>query len=672
VRRRLGIACAAVACVVACSRAPAHVGDAPADPLAQLRAFEAERREGARFLEAPPSDRTLGADPYDLVALPGGGFVAVLHGDDAVVLVDDALGTRARAKAPRAPSAIAVYAGAPRGGALPGDVFVTSEIEPVVARYRATGGRLERLADLPLEGVRAARDVAVGPEGAVHVVEDHDDRLVTLGPAAGARHERRVGAGPIRLARTRGALFVASLVDHTIVALPVDREGVPGPPLARVVNDGPFWALDAIDVEGGTLVVATGVEDHPLDRREGFFGWIDSFVYVWFLARGSRELARVAAIDASDAGVVVPKAVAFDRSSAEPRAVVAAYGSSRLLRLAWPRGASEPPVTTTAESIPGQSAIVASRGGVVGVSPLLDAIVRVDDGVRVVHVDAPRPDRDRERLGEALFFTQLMAPANVSDGAKSRFTCETCHFEGYVDGRTHHTGRGDVRATTKPLLGLFNNRPHFTRALDPDLAAVAENEFRVAGAGSETDPHFSVDVDRTPWLGALRLARRSYDAKELRLSLMAFLMTWTHRTNPRVAGRTTFTREEREGAAAFRDRCEGCHEARSAADDAGSRLPFERWEPLVMSDAGPIVWAKDAYAKTGVTPYVHEKGARVPSLRRLYKKRPYFTNGSAKDLAAVVSRARFSGTTFSHDGTTAGEALDDATARAIVAFLDLL
>ena len=74
------------------------------------------------------------------------------------------------------------------------------------------------------------------------------------------------------------------------------------------------------------------------------------------------------------------------------------------------------------------------------------------------------------RMGEVLFFTTLISPHNSARGPLSRFTCETCHFEGYVDGRTHHTGRKDVRATTKPLLGLFNNRPHFSRALDRDLS----------------------------------------------------------------------------------------------------------------------------------------------------------------------------------------------------------
>src|SRR5262252_5814086 len=122
--------------------------------------------------------------------------------------------------------------------------------------------------------------------------------------------------------------------------------------------------------------------------------------------------------------------------------------------------------------------------------PLLDAWFQTPVPVPVP--DSPSPRTAASRVGEALFFTNLMAPWNSTEGPLSRFTCETCHFEGYVDGRTHHTGRGDVHATTKPLLGLFNNRPYFSRALDPDLATVAHNEFRVAGALSDHDPWFSL------------------------------------------------------------------------------------------------------------------------------------------------------------------------------------
>jgi hypothetical protein len=94
-----------------------------------------------------------------------------------------------------------------------------------------------------------------------------------------------------------------------------------------------------------------------------------------------------------------------------------------------------------------------------------------------------------------------------------------------------------------------------------------------------------------------------------------------------------------------------------------------------MTDADPLVWGEAEYRQTGVLPYVHESGARVPSLRRLYKKFPYFTNGSAKDLPAVLTRARFDGNTFWHDGGPAGASqrfFDPEEIQRLRAFLDLL
>jgi hypothetical protein len=279
------------------------------------------------------------------------------------------------------------------------------------------------------------------------------------------------------------------------------------------------------------------------------------------------------------------------------------------------------------------------------------------------------------RVGEALLFTTLMAPWNRSDGPLSRFTCETCHFEMYGDGRTHHTGRGDVHATTKPLRGLFNNRPHFSRALDPDLTVVANSEFRVAGAKSDHDSWFTVRVDDFPWLRWLGVTDPALPPLALRKALMTALMRLGHAPNPAVTPGGHFTDLERQGAALFRDRCETCHQARLASDDPASRLPFAQWESLVMTDADPLVWGEAEYRQTGVVPYVHQSGSRVPSLRRLYKKFPYFTNGSAQDLAAVLGRARFAGATFWHDGGPAGASqsfFDPEEIQRLRAFLDLL
>jgi cytochrome c peroxidase len=160
----------------------------------------------------------------------------------------------------------------------------------------------------------------------------------------------------------------------------------------------------------------------------------------------------------------------------------------------------------------------------------------------------------------------------------------------------------------------------------------------------------------------------------LRLSLMAFLMDFTHRPNPAVLGRTALDERERRGAELFvTRRCERCHEARLVADDPATRVPKDRWEALVLSREGPIVWASKGYWKTGVTPYVHEQGARPPSLRRLYKKWPYFTNGSAKSLRAVLERARMQGDAFWHDGAPEGApGLPADEQDALLAWLALL
>jgi cytochrome c peroxidase len=748
-----------VAIGVACTRSSSGRGgfDGPpeVDPLARLRAFESERRAGAHFLETPGQEGSTGADPYDVVALRDGRFAGILRGRDALVLLDAELRETSRIPTPRSPSAIAVYDGKRVGDMQPGDILVASEIEPLVARYRVHERSIERLRDVRLgsDVLRAGealgvRDIAVGPEGTVYVVEEHSDRLISFrferqrSGEGTIYDERFVPAGPLRIARTSAGVFVMSLLAHEIDVYRVDEHGMPTGAKSAAKLDGPYWGLGAIDIAdtaGDALLIAGGAEDRPLDRREGFFGYVDSFVYVhrWHARTG--ELERIGAIDVSEHGLILPKAMAFDHgargsanTSGEPRArlrgsasrvfesapgprggapvgdgagfgaephvdktpsaLVTSYGAARAVRLTWSHGMNALPDITPFDAPPGISAVVdsPSAGGFIAADPLLDAWVRIDAQTArtsTVHADDAREARsDREKLGEALFFTGLMAPSSTAEGAKSRFSCETCHFEGYVDGRTHHTGRGSVRATTKPLVGLFNNRPHFSRALDPDLSAVAENEFRVAGAPSAADPHFDIDVKDVPWLADLGIAARRWDAAELRLSLMSFLMTWTHRTNPRAAQLRSLTDEQRRGAALFRDRCEACHQARASADDPASRVPFERWEELVLGGKGPIVWASDAYEKTGIEPYVHERGARVPSLRRLYKKRPYFTNGSAQSLADVVRSARYRRTGFEHhaagvdDGMGPGagadadssKRLDEPTIAAIVAFIDLL
>jgi hypothetical protein len=281
-----------------------------------------------------------------------------------------------------------------------------------------------------------------------------------------------------------------------------------------------------------------------------------------------------------------------------------------------------------------------------------------------------------ERLGEALFFTTLMAPDATSEGRRSRFTCETCHFEGGTDGRVHHSGRDDIRVSTRPLLGLFNDAPHFSRAHDPDLTSVSNNEFSVANRGNPIDPWFSLSKQRFPWLTELGVTEEVTEPLALRRALLAFLARFSHAENPLAVRRPSprrFSNDERRGAELFRAECVRCHAARLVARDATTEVPFERWEALVLSPEGPIVWSNGDYAKTGVLPYVDPNGTQTPSLRRLYLKRPYLTNGSARTLDELLSAVEGSDAEFAHASTRRlAKTISPHERRALVAFLELL
>jgi hypothetical protein len=69
-----------------------------------------------------------------------------------------------------------------------------------------------------------------------------------------------------------------------------------------------------------------------------------------------------------------------------------------------------------------------------------------------------------------------------------------------------------------------------------------------------------------------------------------------------------------------------------------------------------------------------DKRLPIPALRRLYKKKPYFTNGSAKDLETVLASVRTLPSGFLHapPKPDEGATLDDSSRAALLAFLDLL
>jgi hypothetical protein len=596
--------------------------------LDEVRAFEAARRDELDFATLPGADVASGPNPFDVLALPGGGYAGILRGRAAVVQLDSELREVRRLGGPRGATGLAI---APNG-----EIWVTGELDARVFRYRLRAGLLEPTEALA-SGTTGVRDVAVGSEGAVHLLDAWEGRVLTL--QGGQTHATAACRSGTALMRAGSWLIANCLFEHALKVWRVDARGRPNEPAVVISHDGPFWSFDAAPSGHDLLVAAGGVEDHPLDRTIGSFGFVDSYLWLYRVAQDSA--IRMASVNLSEHGVVVPKTVRLD-AGMDLRVDVTGFGSDRRASIGFDARGAQRDVSTAALPPGTSAAIRAENGDWVLANPLLDVWLRVTGDTTM---SVPVPDEQdgrspQERVGELLVFTTLIAPNNTSDGPLSRFTCETCHFEGGVDGRVHHTGRGNVRVSTKPLLGLLNNRPYFSRALDRDLTAVAHNEFRVAGAGSGADPWFSVRIADVPWLRALKLERRELSAGWLRQAFVAFLAAYHPPPNALALASSRFGESAAQGAALFRDRCEGCHQARRVSDDPSTRLAFEDWERAVLHGRGPV-WAKDEYERTGIEPYVHERGARVPSLRRLQTKWPYFTDGSARDLSTVLDAARF-------------------------------
>jgi hypothetical protein len=634
--------------------------------LRRLHRQEAELRLRTDPKTAPPGSRAFGPDPYRLCSA-GTHSVGVLRGNSELTLLDSSLRELARVPAPSMPVDCAVSDA--------GELVVVGALSRTLSVYRLVAEHLLEVASVPLSS--AARPRALTIRGRTLWLADEGNGSVSAFELSAQgipslRQSQPLCHGPIALAATARHLVAHCLLDHALVVHSLGANAALGPESARITHDGPFWAFTASENDGSLLLAATGVEDHPLERFDGAFGYVDSFLFLYRVNEGRVE--RLHALNLSDRSLLVPKALLLEQSGDRLSLWVAAYGSDGLGHFEFP-SPDAPPGFQRFSFVPGVAALSRIGASLVAASPLLDAWARFqpESGVDVVPVRASSPlTPPSVRLGEALVFTEAIAPFATSEGKKSRFTCETCHFEGAIDGRVHHTGRGDVRVSTRPLFGLLRNAPHFSRALDPDLSSVSHNEFRVASLGNTYDPWFTLPAERYPWLRQLGV-EGELGPERLRRAFVDFLARFEPEPNANAHARTAFSELEREGARLFEARCASCHAARLASDDPASEVPFSRWESLIFSEAGPIVWARGEYEKTGIVPYVHEQGARVASLRRITRKSPYFTDGSAHSLSDVLARSRLHEKRFFHGHAPADAlALPLAEQRALASFLELL
>ncbi len=404
--------------------------DAAPDPLASLHAFREGSGPPPISGGSRPRIARAGLIPYVIRALPEttgpARFAGILRGRDVVVLLDASLQELSRAATAASPSGLAISA--------QGEIFVAGEQATKIHRYLVEDGRLQPHGELET-GALALRDVAGGAGGRA-LCGGGAARAAPVHPARRRRAARdprgdgRISRRARRLARPRRQLARAhdrrSRRRRPRVS---PRRGRDHRPPRRA-----SLGFDAVDAGGELLLAAGGVEDHPLDRTGGSFGYIDSFVFFYRVAAGSRVAERIAAINVSALGVVTPKAILLRAVSGGFEARVAGYGSDRLLTIALgPPGSPGSPRTATISSSRASRRSRRGRGTIFGADPLLDAWIGLaGDASFLVHAEEagehPPDPTPASRLGEALFFTTAMAPWTSSEGPLSRFTCETCHF----------------------------------------------------------------------------------------------------------------------------------------------------------------------------------------------------------------------------------------------------
>lgn len=654
----------AVALLAGCQVATSK--DSHPEIAAQLLELERQATMGE-----PVSGYDSGDNPYRVRMLSEDRTLVLLRGGSGLVLLDGQGEELDRIRTPESPT---------------GWVFVDSDLVLVAGEmssslhaYGIDDDEIVLVSSLTLDNVVGIRDLEWLPDAKILLAADSEGpRIIALTMAAdlagglsvSSRQDVELEAPAVRMRTVGSWLLLNELLAHRLRVVPLG----PTPDFdtaTEILLDGPIWSFDAIETANGLRIALGAVEDHPLDRSGGEFGFVDSYLYVYDLPfRGNVPPRRVATLNLSAEGVITPKALQFS----DGMITVTAFGSERLLRLTADgddvrvaASTSVPAGTTDLDISPGGTIVLAN--------PLLDEVLVLPAGgsaglarLSKFGVGNRSPE---SRLGEMIFFTTLMTPANLSDDHHSRFTCETCHFEGEVDGRTHYTGRGSVFATTKTLRGLAGNVPVFSRGGDSSLTSMVMAEFEVA---NQHDPWFSLDPATHPTLLSSGASGAPVEPDAQRVALLTFLIDFGHRRNPVRSANPTLTDLEQEGLGVFRDRCSACHQPLTSTRETGQFIPFDDWAEWTASPDSDLVWGAPLFFKTGIEPYVAEKGARAPSLRRVSRKQPYFTNGSSPTLDDVLRRFRVTGPSGLHASTggedeTDSRSLSDSEIDALLALL---
>ena len=450
----------------------------------------------------------------------------------------------------------------------------------------------------------------------LYVLDGVEHQIVAMNLDGEVQGSVDVPAAPLRMQGAGDKLWVLSGTPPFLSVFPL-QDGLPG---LGVPKGQTVPARDAVYDPERQMIWTVGPLDIGVERQGGAIRGMGTMVFGWPL--GDRESIRWHVEEIIDGS-----RIALDGG----RLVVSATGSDAVAYL--------DPDQKTARLV---AAGLAPQGlawiapGVVAVASHLDDTLRILGDDAVLSLDST-PRTEAADVGERLFYS----PAVWSIPESGAYTCNSCHWDTGVDHRKH-PGRDPGRwEQTRGLGGVAALHPLFTPGQGQTLAGAVEGLVRLL------DVRFEQPTTTRWWLESRTITVKgdgevTLSAQELREALVAFLATLPVERGPLYQEGLSDT--AREGLALFLRDCASCHEPSPVMARREKQT-----DVVGYLATGPLVFAAPLWSKTGVEPYFTARGNRVSPLWELDRGGPFFSNGSASSIEALLHAAR-PGTRHVHDG----------------------
>lgn len=569
-------------------------------------------------------------------------------------------------------------------------------------------GRFAYVASPPRGGVKIVSLDGGGtpPRFVATGLSPHSVQLIPGGPA-------EPGAAGGHAPRSSPLLLVSNFIGHTVTVHRVERDGGLSAAVQTIHTEAPVLAFAVMprapsappttepalgrgDDLGGALLLATH-EDRSLSRANISVEGLDSVLLVLRRSAagqtlpfvdpgtGKRQTINLSERKRDPLVQIDALAVAADAPAAAVAAAAVGAGTDNLLTAkpglsalldspAWPVGAHPVAVAflgdgriVTADHLSDTLTFVSpteggtARGpGRAGSSPAIQT-VRVGNPERATPADR----------GELLFYSRALVPNNVADGPLSVYTCAACHADGQIDGRRHPSKRNRFFSMTKTCRGLGGTEPFLSLGKPDTFAAFADNIVSTHAQGALDAPD---TFDRYPVSLRLRVGTRwttlTLSPGAVRAALAAYMARIPVEPSPFVApGRSALTEAERRGLATFRENCAGCHQL-SRSTTGGRAIPPRELERELL--AGKVALTSARLYDVG-TPVLGAGGNNPPSLRGVWAAAPYFSDGSAPTLEAVLDRTNPNASkVHAPENARLPRPFDEAARRDLLAFLRAL